>query len=85
MPKALHCRCLNRRDRGRDRTALDDGAFIVVGGETTTISSAGGSGTTTVVDTSANGTLLSESIVSATLGSAARTVTVYANGDGNIS
>ena len=66
-------------------SALDNGAFIVVGSQTTTISNAGGSKTTTVVNDSANGTLLSESIVSGTLGSAARTVTIYANGDGKVS
>src|SRR5262249_34524314 len=40
---------------------------------------------TTVVPASANGTRPPESIVSATPGSAARTVTIYANGDGKVS
>ena len=64
---------------------LDNGAFIVVGSQITTISNAGGTKTTTVVNDSANGTLLSENIVSATLGSAARSVTIFANGDGKVS
>jgi autotransporter passenger strand-loop-strand repeat protein len=64
---------------------LDNGAFIVAGSQVTTISNAGGTKTATVVNASANGTVQSESITSSTLGSAARTVTIYDNGDGKIS
>ena len=63
---------------------LDNGAFIVVDNKTTTISNAGGTQTTTIVDNSANGTQRSKSINSTTLGSAARTTTIYSNGDGKI-
>ncbi|MDH2344191.1 phage tail tip lysozyme [Bradyrhizobium sp. SSUT77] len=63
---------------------LDNGAFIVVDNRTTTISNAGGTQTTTIVDNSANGTQRSKSINSTTLGSAARTTTIYGNGDGKI-
>jgi uncharacterized membrane protein YdcZ (DUF606 family) len=64
---------------------LDNGAFIVVGSQTATISNAGGTKTTTVANQSANGTLLSERIATTTLGSPARTITVYGNGDGKVS
>lgn len=64
---------------------LDNGAFIVVDNKVTTISNAGGTQTTTIVDNSANGTQRSKSINSTTLGSAARTTTIYGNGDGQIS
>ena len=64
---------------------LDNGAFVVIGTSTTMISNAGSATTTTVVNNSANGALLSGSITSSTLGSPARTVTTYANGDGKVS
>jgi autotransporter passenger strand-loop-strand repeat protein/YD repeat-containing protein len=67
------------------RSVLDNGAFVSAGSTTTTISNAGGSATTTVVNHSPNGTLLAESITSSMLGSPARTVTTYANGDGSVS
>jgi hypothetical protein len=63
-------------------SALDNGAFIATVSQTTTISNAGGTATTTVVNDSANGTLLSKS--TSTLGSAARTVTIFGNGDGAV-
>ncbi|QOZ33208.1 hypothetical protein XH92_17280 [Bradyrhizobium sp. CCBAU 53421] len=64
---------------------LDNGAFVVSGTEITTISNAGPTQTTTVVNKSADGTLQSESITSTALGSAAKTVTTYATGDGKVS
>ncbi len=63
---------------------LDGGTFTEVGSETTTISSAGATETTTVVDDSANGTELDESVTTSTVGSAAGTVTIYGNGDGEV-
>ena len=60
------------------------GHFIDVGSQTTTISNAGATATTTVVNDSANGTLLSESITNSTVGSADRSVTIYGNGDGEV-
>jgi autotransporter passenger strand-loop-strand repeat protein len=66
-------------------SALDNGVFIGTGSQVTSISNAGGTATTTVTDYSANGTLQSQSITAATLGSADRTVTIYGNGDGRIS
>ena len=60
------------------------GSFIEAGVETTTISSAGATETTTIVDDSANGTQLYESVTTSTVGSAAGSVTIYGNGDGEV-
>ena len=60
------------------------GHFIETGSTTNTISNAGATATTTVVNDSANGTLLSESITTSTVGSAATSVTIYGNGDGEV-
>ncbi len=60
------------------------GYFIATGSETTTISNAGATATTTVVDRSANGTLLSESVTTNTVGSPVGSATIYGNGDGAV-
>ncbi|TWC00217.1 hemolysin type calcium binding protein [Bradyrhizobium macuxiense] len=60
------------------------GNLINLGTTTTTISNAGATATTTVVDDSANGTLLSERISTRTVGSPVGSVTVYGNGDGEV-
>ena len=63
---------------------LNGGTFGVVDRQSTTISAAGATQTTTMVDLSADGTERSRSVVTSTVGSAARTVTVKGNGDGSV-
>ena len=61
-----------------------NGSLVEVDSKATTISNAGATATTTVVDDSANGTLRAKTITTSTVGSPARAVTTYGNGDGAV-